>query len=227
MAKRKRSGTSKRRFKRRRFSRRRKRRNRVPRNLIPNRTTRRLVYSDQISINPGVGTPDGYIFSANSIFDPDTTGIGHQPLGTDQYLGVLYDHFTVIGSMITLDFMTGGTGIVNDTIVAVCVRDTNTLVTDMNQLIEQGRSRHKILTNANAGATRRIKYKVNPAKFLGVSHPMSEKDLQGNVTSNPAEQCFFIIAAQSASGQDPFAIAVQVKIEYIVVFSEPKFLNLS
>lgn len=42
-----------------------------------------------------------YSFRANSIYDPDYTGVGHQPMGHDT-LELLYGRYTVVGSAITV-----------------------------------------------------------------------------------------------------------------------------
>ena len=59
-----------------------------------------LRYSDQITLNPGAGANATYNFRANSIFDPDYSGVGHQPYGHDN-LQNIYDGYVVDKAVIT------------------------------------------------------------------------------------------------------------------------------
>jgi len=67
-------------------------------------------YSQTITINPGIGACGVYKFRANSIFDPDYTGIGHQPYGHDN-LESIYQHYTVDSSTITVTPTVGVAGV--------------------------------------------------------------------------------------------------------------------
>ncbi len=64
-----------------------------------------LLYTDEINLDPGVaGVAAYHSFRANDCFDPDETGVGHQPRGFDQIIP-MYEHFTVIGSKMKATFM--------------------------------------------------------------------------------------------------------------------------
>lgn len=60
-----------------------------------------LRYSDQITLNPSAGSNADYFFRANSIYDPDSSGVGHQPYGHDT-LQTIYKHYMVDRAVITL-----------------------------------------------------------------------------------------------------------------------------
>ncbi|AXH74322.1 MAG: putative capsid protein [Cressdnaviricota sp.] len=60
-----------------------------------------LRYSDQITLNPVAAATSHYHFRANSIFDPDRTGVGHQPYGHDTLQGI-YKSYVVDKAVITL-----------------------------------------------------------------------------------------------------------------------------
>jgi len=61
----------------------------------------KFTYVDQVTLNAPVGLASYYTYRANDLFDPDATGIGHQPYGFDQMIS-FFNHFTVIGSKITV-----------------------------------------------------------------------------------------------------------------------------
>ncbi len=62
--------------------------------IVPDKVLVRMPYGEMIERTPGSVT-DYYTFRMNSTFDPDFTGVGHQPLGRDQFAGVLYNKYRV------------------------------------------------------------------------------------------------------------------------------------
>lgn len=76
----------------------------IPRQLtygLPNQYTCKLKYSEYIDINVLSASYTNYRFTANGLFDPNVTGVGHQPNPFDQLMA-FYSKATVIGSKITL-----------------------------------------------------------------------------------------------------------------------------
>lgn len=77
----------------------------IPRSLNPFPGTKWVVhrYSDRVSFaavaQPGAG--QGYQFRANSLYDPDATGGGHQPMFRDE-CAAQYSSYTVLASQIKL-----------------------------------------------------------------------------------------------------------------------------
>ena len=110
MPKRKRSSAAtKRRYKRRRRVYRLKRkRYRKARNLVlggfPKTKIVKLRYVQEITLNSASGVYDVHSFRANSLFDPDYNGVGHQPSNFDRWMEI-YNHYTVVGSKITAKYM--------------------------------------------------------------------------------------------------------------------------
>ena len=93
-------------------------------------------FSQAITLDPSLGgTPVGYIFSANGLYDPDITGVGHQPVGFDQ-MGQMFDHYTVIAAKIRVDFM--GFDSNHYHMVGIRLDDNGAVITDSRRLIENG-----------------------------------------------------------------------------------------
>ena len=69
--------------------------------------TTKLVYTDTILLSStGSVAFNTHTFRANSVFDPDWTGAGHQPTRFDQ-LAALYQRYEVLKSKIRVQFTTG------------------------------------------------------------------------------------------------------------------------
>ena len=69
--------------------------------------TTKLVYTDTVLLSStGSVAFTTHTFRANSVFDPDWTGAGHQPTRFDQ-LAALYQRYEVLKSKIRVQFTTG------------------------------------------------------------------------------------------------------------------------
>jgi len=190
---------------------------------MPRTMKKSFNYSEKISVNATSGAAQPYFFSCNSLYDPNRTGTGHQPLGFDQYLGNLYDHYTVIGAKITLMAMSQSTTVpAANQLLSIIIRDTSTSTSSIETAIEQGRAVYGMLGSSDGGsATLKLTHAVNPAKFLGRSHPLSDSQLKGGAGASPVEECFFEISTSSMGSDDPPAVDILVTIEYTAVLTEP------
>ena len=65
-----------------------------------------LRYSDTFNLEPGLGGTSHQLYRATSIFDPNLTGVGHQPYGHDLYQQV-YNHYKVIKAVIKVTAVEG------------------------------------------------------------------------------------------------------------------------
>ena len=179
-----------------------------------------------LALDPGVGgIASEYVFSANNLYDPNVTGTGHQPTGFDELMSI-YDHFTVIGSKITVTFQ--NTDPARNHIIAVSARDNATTSTDIRVLIENGRAKVSTLSPAQGGHDiRTITQSCAPHKYLGRSTPLSDPDLRGSASAGPGEQVYWVLTAQPSDAYDTAQVFIWVVIEYVAVFTEPKQLALS
>lgn len=217
-------------FRKKTTKRKRRYRSRVPRQLIPNKTARTFRYQTSVTLDPNAAFIDERLFRMNGMYDPEVAVGGHQPLGFDQYIGVLYDHFVVIGSKISATFASNSSTTTGAYIVGVTPTDsTAALPTNVSTIIEQGRSKHKQVqpyVGGNSLAT--IRMKMNPNKFMGRSHPLSDPELKGGVANDPTEQATWHVWASSTNGViDPSTIQVNILIEYLAMMIEPKILAQS
>ncbi len=183
---------------------------------LPNKMVMKMRYSDLISLDPVAGGFALHVFRATSLFDPDFTSTGHQYMQYDQ-IGVLYDHSTIIWSKITV----AGNGSDNDTgTLLVSLQDDSGTLTTMNQYMES-RNRVFRLTNNIGNGPVTIQKSYSPKKFLGISHPLSEKDLSHTIATNPAENAFFHVVYAGNTSAEFSAVGLCITLEAMVVFTEP------
>lgn len=139
-----------------------------------------------------------------------------------------YDHYLVLAAKINVFFT--NTDSVNTQFAGVFVSDTASGITnDMDTLIENGRTRFKLLNpSGQNGHQKRVSMSINPNKFLNRSKPLSDPELKGSASTNPAEQCFFVLWARAqSSGEDSAAVNATVMIDYVACYFEPKVLAQS
>lgn len=201
---------------------------------FPKRLTVKLAYVDSININPPQG-PDGfgtYVFRANSVYDPDFTGTGHQPMMFDTYMA-LYDHYQVKWSSIkVINTPTFSGTQTHPPIWGVYLSDAASGVSAMqnvNQLLEQRDhgpfKMAGLRDNSSNLRMQTIKRSVNIRKFVGTrDHSL----LRGDAGSNPSEDVYFIIwVSARAMPFDPTAEQFDVHMNFIVEFTEPRIMPQS
>lgn len=221
--KRKRTFGRKRNFKRRRVNVRRPRRtNRRRGTVLGNRPGLPLKlkfqhkYATTVSLASTPSVNGGWRFRANSLFDPDQSGVGHQPMMFDQ-LSALYNHYTVIGSKLKVTFTPVSTNI--PTRIVMFINDDTTLATsDLNTLTEQSSGRtYSIITTGNQPLTRTMTWSAK--KTFGGS-VLGNDQLQGNLASNPAEQSYFEFISQTMDNTNNSQVYCVVEITYITIWDE-------
>lgn len=179
-------------------------------------------YHEQFSMNIGIsGTPDSYMFSANGLYDPNITGVGHQPRGFDQLVGTLYDHYVVIASRIHVWAQNTDTSQAQS--IALIVNDNPGAFGFNNSVME---NRYvKVLQMSPAGSGQNcgtMSMYVDPNKFLYRSKPLSDPDLKGSSSANPAEQAYWQLYLINKTGNDTLSVNVRVRIEYQTILLEPR-----
>lgn len=191
---------------------------------FPTSMTVKMRYSDTISINPGSGVLGSYVFRANDMYDPDYTGLGHQPLGFDQYMGVMYNHFTVLGSKITIQPVGGSSNQVAE--VTCLLSDVNNISgLGMNDLREQPNAITQTICGWTGSLPKKMSINFSMKKFFrrGV-----EKELSGTSAAGPGEQAYYIIAANAIPTTDDAGPQYfRIVIDYIALLTEPRKLTES
>lgn len=161
-----------------------------PGRLLSPQTGVKLIYHTSGQLNPGIGgTTANNIFRLSSIFDPDFTGIGHQPLGRDQ-LAVLYERYQVWKVDFHIVYVnTDGSNVQR---CGYTVSDDSTTAASGEIYIEQGNSEWDILGIAG-GQSKKVfsgSVKLNECHGISYKQYMANDDYGAKFGSNPTEECF-------------------------------------
>lgn len=188
---------------------------------MPNKFATKLRYQSAVSVNPGAAGAAGvHVFSANGLYDTDITSTGHQPRGFDSFMA-MYDHYTVIGAKIICNFVEGAS---YDNHVFIALKDSSTVYTDPNDYLEGRNVVSTVLPHSGTGqsSVRTLTKAFSTRKFLGRSKVMADSELKGSSTGNPNEQAFFHVGVAPLTSVDESGQNINVRIEFLVVFTEPK-----
>jgi hypothetical protein len=188
--------------------------------LFAYRTRRTLQYYAASSVITGTATANAYVFSANGIFDPDISGTGGQPMGFDQMMQ-FYNHYTVIRSRIRVLFTNTSATLTPS--VAVVVSGSSTVLTSIEQLVENGDlSLAQLGFAGQQGSMARLTRSAVAARFQGIDDVMDDPNMRGDVVSNPTEQFYFHLATWNPYTSAQVTSNFQVVIEYETMFHEPR-----
>lgn len=169
-----------------------------------------------------------YKMRLNSCYDPNLTGLGHQPRGFDE-LTSIYEKYTVVGAKITVCYVSNST---TPAVVGLRTVDGNeSSIVDKKVAIENGDSSWKYMANFNGGSNKQvISRTVNCKKFFNQKNIVGTDKFTLDANENPALDDAIIgeiwvapISATQVHGQT----MVDITIEYQVVFTEPKTLPTS
>jgi len=164
-----------------------------------------------------------YAFRANSIFDPDQTGTGHQPMGHDTWQSI-YNHYVVESSTIRATFTPAAQGAFPG-VGGIRLDDDGAIpITALENMVEQGNSVSGTLTYAEATRPLTVYKSFNAANWFRM--PYSTLNTANNVIgsvfgANPFDIASFVLFTGSYLGPYP-EVNVDVLIQYQVLMSEPK-----
>lgn len=200
----------------------------LTRNLLPLSYITRHRYSGSFSMDASLGVAAVYAFKANGIFDPDDAVGGHSAILYDT-LKTLWDHSTVLGSKITVNFVSSANDVGSGaTMCGIFLNDDASPITTYDTVIEQGNGVYGCLTPSDAKSHLRLTKKFSAKQYFGCKDVMDREDLKGTTNSDPTELCHFVLFNQAmVSSSNPAAVYGNAVIEYIVKWTEPKDISQS
>lgn len=177
----------------------------------------KLRYSTIVGLDPQVSTPGINLFRANSIFDPDYSGAGHQPYGHDQYQA-LYNHYSVDSSVITMTPTNAQNGI-----FGISISDDAVINTNYDTVRETKGT--KMSTMQSNGLKKSVVNTFNQKQIYGKQPGITTGALFGG---NPVEQTFFHCWNEAYAGEvNPGVTYFLITITYTCTLWEPKDLGQS
>ena len=207
---------------------------RVDNNLTATKKIVKMPYCTSLGLNPGPGGVISHVFRANSIYDPDYTGVGHQPLTHDQY-ELFYEEYRVVRAElkvtpIAVNGTTQTPGVWGAFVDAdpVFSYSTSTACIEDKERTKSWKIHSGIqgaLYNDNYSLP--IKRVFNAKKFLTPDGAENGVPFGSNPASGEYSAYFQIWAGSPDNSNDPGTLYYMVEIDYYVELTSPKVVSQS
>lgn len=173
----------------------------------------RFIYSQEVALNPGIaGAAANQQFRLSSIFDPDLTGVGHQPVNHDQYAAI-YERYQVLSVKYTFWMQPNNS---TSCIGGVFVSDVSATTTDPRVYIENGQCNWRYLASGAGIQPSKITGSVSLARVHGVTPAQykANDDYGAQFGANPVEEAYLTCFAAGTGGNDSGTVGGWIELEY-------------
>ena len=192
---------------------------------FPKNIVTKIKYCQINSLASTSGAVNYNVFRANSIFDPDQTGTGHQPMFNDNY-ATIYNNYRVLGSTIKCTF----TPLTESFDVAgpsssklgpwyIGINGTNSTssysATPETRWEANDSSFAVLNTRTGADGVMTLTETYSPVETLG--RPASDDVVSGVTNANPSQQWYWQPWFADASGSTS-SVVIFTEIHYTVQF---------
>lgn len=188
-----------------------------------------MVYYDRLKTL--IGSPSAVptnLYSANGMYDPDISGLGHQPMGFDNLMA-FYEQTTVVKSHISVTFYCSA----GSARVGIYLSPDLTVLA-LPGLVENGLMKMATVGGSGTGNGKHsfatLELTCDIPTYFGKTRGeiLADPQMYTTIASNPGEQVYFNVCAWSPfDSTADVAIGYDVTITYDTVFWEPKKLASS
>lgn len=195
-------------------------------NPIPQRMIVKHKYATSVQSSTAGGSVATYLFNLNSMWDPDRTGVGHQPYGRDTYV-TLYNRYRVIGCSYRIAVIPSDPAVVTQ--VAVVPSNSASIVyTDVATAREQPRCKYII---QQPGAPQKyVSGYVSIPSLMGRTRAqyMADDNYQSQTGTSPSELALLnILAGSFTDAPFPQQYWFNVELEMVCEWFDPYILPQS
>lgn len=184
---------------------------------FPNTIITKLRYCTFLDLSGTAGTVISNVFAANGCFDPDITGVGHQPLFYDNFTAV-YDQYSVLGSKIKVTYQSSSTTLGH--IIGITGDDDATTSSNLETLMEQSNSVSAMVGAAGSPPVT-LSNVFDPVTCFGVAVKDDGYSATA-INANPTELWTYKVWAIPADAATLSHCYVKIEIDYTVKFTELK-----
>lgn len=192
-----------------------------PANLVgfPDRLVTILKYSENYTFNSGTATPSAQVWALNSAYDPNNSGVGHQPSFYDTFSSVYGRYFVRRFKIeVQIENTTATVGL-----YAVCnYSDQSISGNSVEQIIEAKYSKYQTLSlpTGNAAVKSIIMPWMSSMKIMGQPNTEADDNMYAGVASNPSDIAWGVLKMCSVDNATAMTAIARVVIYQEVVFKD-------
>lgn len=154
-----------------------------------------MKYSDRYTLTvPALGVPICHQLNLNSLYDPDRTGVGHQPYFRDQMVN-FYDNYKVISCTVKIVLQTYGS---DNFIMSVRPDDNTTVVSNLSLEMERPQAPTILFSTVARPTVFKKTYYIHKILKMSKKEYLDDIGLDTPQGSNPALPAVLNICVASA-----------------------------
>lgn len=172
-----------------------------------------FIYSEKFSINPPTaGLAGVYVFNLSSLFDPNVTGVGHQPVNFDQY-ALMFEKYLCYEADVKVCLANAST---SQLLFGMSISDFPTTNSDPSVYLENGQTQWQLVSELGAQPVAELSMHVDLAAANGVTKKQLFADdvYRADFSSSPLENIYAHIWLADIANGDPTGSNLVVEIRY-------------
>lgn len=158
-------------------------------------------YLENTQVSTNLGIANVYAFQLNSLFDPNYSGVGHQPIGFDQ-MSAVFNTYTVLGARVNLKCWNRSSNFLGFGIYFTETPNSPLSTLSVQGLLEQGAMKWLILPPVSQSqGPRTLTAKISMKKFFRIKNMLDDDITSSNIGTNPARGCFMHVITWQPDGE--------------------------
>lgn len=184
-----------------------------------------LKFAREFNLNPSAGgAAVEQVFRANSVYDPDYTGVGGQPYGHDQWASI-YSAYCVVRSRIKITACPSSAPTTCGRFGIYISKETAAAGTTIADVLEKNTSTGSYSTNYSS-PPQIARAACDIAKFYSLKDIMDDPNLSASVTGNPTA-VYYHVWMMGINGGDADSCPFIAEMEFDVIYHDSSVVTAS